>query len=172
MKISPSKLRTPLVLSCAFFFIFAGIALASRLRISPAINSYFGPVLNAEHQSWFEHFLSGFASPSLLFMFVVVLGDALSRGPNGKTNIRAMLDARSRLLSQSERGVYFAVIGACAALYVAVSCEWEFHQFQQSGRFQFGQLSSDIAGSVIWFFFLTRLCPFPRPSLRGQDIAA
>lgn len=159
MLISRRALKTPLLVSCGFFFLFGGIALASRFRVSSTINPIFMSAVGAEYQSWFEHFLSGFASPSLLFMSAVLFGYALSREREENTSIRVVLRIRSWLLSQSERHVYLFLVGACSFLYMAASGDWEFNQFQERGTFQFGQFGSDVAGSVIWFLLLKRLCP-------------
>jgi hypothetical protein len=165
MLISRRALNTPLLVSCGFLFLFGGIALASRFRVSSTINAIFKSGLGGEYQSWFEHFLSGFASPSLLFISAVLFGYALSRGREGNTSIRVVLRIRSWLLSQSERRVYIFLVGACAFLYMAASGDWEFNQFQERGIFQVAQFGSDVAGSVIWFLLLKRLCP--NPSLQG-----
>jgi len=159
MLISSRALKTPLLVSGGFFFLFGGIALVSRFRVSSTINGIFKSGLGAEYQSWFEHFLSGFASPSLLFMSAALFGHALSRGREENTSIRIVLRIRSWLLSQSERRIYVFLVGACAFLYIAASGDWEFNQFQKRGAFQFGQFGSEVAGSVIWFLLLKRLCP-------------
>lgn len=129
MLISSRALKTPLLVSCGFFFLFGGIALVSRFRVSFTINAVFKSGLGAEYQTWFEHFLSGFASPSLLLMSAALFGYALSRGREVNTSIRIVLRIRSWLLSQSEHRVYVILVRACAFLYMAASGDWEFNQF-------------------------------------------
>jgi hypothetical protein len=171
MLISSRALKTPLLVSCGFFFPFGDIALVSRFRVSSTINGIFKSGLGAEYQSWFEHFLSGFAFPSLLLLFVsaALFGHAPSRGREENASIRIVLCICSWLLSQSERSIYVFLVGACAFLYIAASGDWEFNQFQKRGAFQFGQFGSEVAGSFIWFLLLKRLYPNNSLQATGFD---
>lgn len=168
MLISRRTLKTPMLVSCGFFFVFGSVALVSRCRVSSVVDTIFKSGVGAEYQSWFEHFLSGFASPSLLFVCAILFWYILSRGRQGNTgntSIRILLRIRAWLLSQSERRLYSLLLGICASLYIATSANWEFSQFQERGTFQFGQFTSDVVGSLVWFFILKRLCS--NPSLQG-----
>lgn len=168
MLISHHTLRTPIIVSCGFFFVFGGVALVSRFRVSSVVNTIFKSGVGAEYQSWFEHFLSGFASSSLLFVFSILFWYIISRGREGNTgntSIRVILRIRAWLLSQSEHRLYILLLGVCVSLYIATSANWEFSQFQERGTFQFGHFTSDVVGSLVWFFLLKRLCS--NPSLQG-----
>lgn len=157
MLISRHQLKTPLLASLALFFLFGGTALLSRFRTSAFINVAFKFGIGTEYQSWFEHFLSGFSSTSLLFIFVVSFGALLSLGRQGNTNIRLFCRMRAYLLAQSERNLYTILLIFCTLAYIVISVSWEFNQFLEKGTFQFGQFACDSLGSIIWFLLLRQL---------------
>lgn len=161
MPISRHLSKPPLIASCAFLFLFGGIAVVSRCRLSAAINAAFKSGIGGEYQSWFEHFLSGFAAPSLLFISLLPLWWTLTSECEGKREVRFFRRIRAWLLSLSEYRLYAFLLGICVFLYVATSTNWEFSQLLERGTFQFGQFGSDVAGSLIWFLALKPLCPYP-----------
>lgn len=165
--------KTPLVASGVFLFLLGSIALVSRCRLSAVINSAFTLGVGTEYQSWFEHFFSGFASPSFLFFSLFPLWSVLTHKREGNPNTRFFRRAREWLLSQSEHRLYILLLSISATLYVAISANWEFGQFQERGIFQWGQFGCDVVGSLIWFLLLKQLCPNDAQphSLRSLDAA-
>jgi hypothetical protein len=159
MLISRHFLKIPLMTSGALILLLGGVAIISRFRVSLFINAIFKSGIGAEYQSWFEHFLSGFAFPSILFISLVLVWLLLSRGRQGNSNNRILLRARTWLLAQSEQSLYIFLLSFCALAYIAVSTSWEYEQFLKNGLFQFGQLANDVAGSVIWFYIMNVIAP-------------
>ena len=137
----------------------------SRCRLSATINVAFKSGIGGEYQSWFEHFLSGFASPSLLFISLLPLWWVLTSEREGKREVRFFRRIRAWLLSLSEYRLYVLLLSICVFLYVVTSANWEFSQFLERGMFQFDQFGCDVAGSLIWFLLLKLLCP--NPALQG-----
>ena len=157
-----SHLSKPLFgASCAFLFLFGGIAIVSRSRLSAAINATFKSGIGGEYQSWFEHFLSGFASSSFLVFILLPLWWGLTSEREGKREVRFIRRIHARLLPLRENRLYILLLGICAFLYMAMSAIWEFSQFLERGTFQFCQFGCDVVGSLIWFLILKPLCPNP-----------
>lgn len=153
--------KCSLVASCAFLVVFGGVALVSRCRFSAMINAGFQSGVGAEYQSWFEHFLSGFAAPSLLFISLLPLWSVLTSKREGNPNAWCIRRAKEWLSPQSELRLYIIFLSTIMLLYIVISANWEFGQFMERGTFQWGQFSCDAVGSLIWFLVLKHLSPNP-----------
>ena len=151
--------------SCAFLFLFGGIAVISRCRFFAAINAAFKSGIGGEYQSWFEHFLSGLAVSSFIFISLLSLWSTMTSEHEIKRGTRFFRSIRACLLPLSEYWLYVIFLSICVCLYVAISAIWEFSQFMERGTFQFGQFGCDVVGSLIWFLLLKPFCP--NPALQG-----
>ena len=158
--ISRRLLHKPFLVACWLFFLCGGIALLSRSRMSRSINSIFKSGIGSEYQSWFEHFLPGFASPSLILMVAIPFGAMLlHRLHKGSTTNKMVLRAHKWISAKSEQDLLTLLLGTCAFAYVAASGNYEFHQSLKSGTFQFGQFTCDTIAVVAWFLLLTSSPP-------------
>lgn len=156
--ISRRVLKPSFMVACLLFFLCGGLALLSRSRMSTAINSIFKSGIGGEYQSWFEHFLSGFASPSLGLMVAIPFGAMLlHRLRDGSTTNKIALRAHAWILAKSEQELLTLLLGTCAFAYIAVSGDWEFNQSLESGTFQLGQFAGDTIAAIVWFLLLKRL---------------
>lgn len=146
----PRHYGCSLALSGTFFLFFGGLALISRLRMIAEINAVFKQWIGAEYQSWAEHFLSGLASPSVLFLFAVLFGRLLALFQNRQWNWKIALRAKECLQRQPPWTLFDLLLVFCCVAYITVSFFWEFSQYRERDSFQFGQFFFDVSGSVIW----------------------
>jgi len=153
--------KTLLVASCVIFIVLGSVAIISRCRLSETINSIFKSGVGAEYQSWFEHLLSGFVMPSIMLIAFFPIWWVFTGKPKNHSKNRFVFRVRQWLMSQSERHQYDLWLCTCVLLDIAVSGNFEFTQFLVRGTFQWGQYGCDVAGSLIWFLLLKRLCPIP-----------
>lgn len=167
---TPRRYGCSIALSSAFFLFFGALALVSRFRKSHEINALFKQGVGAEYQSWAEHFLSGFASPSLLFLFALMFGWMLSLFPNGQWNWKFVLRAKGWLKKQSPWALFDFLLVFCCETYSIVSFGWEFSQYLEHDIFQFGQLFCDVSGSIIWLL-VVRQCTLIHQSQKFRDLS-
>ena len=160
-----------IALSGTLFFTFGVLALVSRFRKVAEINALFKQGIGAEYQSWVEHFLSGFASPSLLFLFAVMFGWVLSLFPNGQWNWRIVLRSKEWLQKQLPWALFDFLLAFCCVTYSIVSFGWEFSQYLERDIFQFGQFFCDVLGAVLWLL-IVRQCTLTWRSTSLPSVAA
>lgn len=155
--ISRRVLQTPFVVACLLFFVCGGIALLSRSRMSHSINGFFKSPssIGAEYQSWFEHFLAGFASPSLALIVGIPVGAMLwIRSQPRETTNQFILCTRLWILEKCEADRLAILLVICFVADVVGCASWEFSQYLKRGAFQTGQFSCDITGVFAWFLLL------------------
>lgn len=124
------------------------------------LNSIFKEFIGAEYQSWFEHFLSGFASTLLAFILIVRFVWFVSHFSDGKQErgefVKKILDWVGGI---SRWRVFEVCLIFCCLFYTLISLYWECEQYSERNYFQTGQFLCDFAGAVIWGFVIRWLTP-------------
>lgn len=160
----PKLYRCPVFISIFFLLFAGGVALCSRSRYFVVLNSFFKEFVGAEYQSWFEHFLSGFASTSLAFILIVGFVWFVSHFSDGKPErgvfVKKILDWVGGIIGGISRWRVFEVcLIFCCLIYTLISLYWECEQYFERNYFQTGQFLCDLAGAVIWGFVIRWLTP-------------